>query len=281
MLTHFTSCCLAVLIAGQTSSPLLAQTQETQRSPTVQNSIVEKLTVAGRPAFLMLPSHTLPRAAATRQSMPWVWYAPNLPGLPDKAEQWMFDQFLAAGVAIAGIDVGESYGSPDGRRLFTALHKHLTEERGMSLRPCLLARSRGGLMLYNWAAEHPELVAGIAGIYPVCNLTSYPGLAKACGAYEIDATQLAATLREHNPIERLAALAKAAVPIYHIHGDSDRVVPLADNSGALNERYRKLGGAMVLQVVEGQGHNMWPGFFECQELVDFVLAQARSTRGII
>ena len=45
---------------------------------------------------------------------PWVWYAPTLPGLPSQAETWMFDRLLAAGIAIAGIDVGESYGSPEG-----------------------------------------------------------------------------------------------------------------------------------------------------------------------
>ena len=31
-----------------------------------------------------------------------------------------------------------------------------------------------------------------------------------------------------------------------------------------------LGGAMQLIVPRGQGHNMWTGFFKCQELVDFV-----------
>jgi hypothetical protein len=29
-------------------------------------------------------------------------------------------------------------------------------------------------------------------------------------------------------------------------------------------------------VIEGQGHNMWPGWFQCQELVDFVIAHARA-----
>jgi hypothetical protein len=37
-------------------------------------------------------------------------------------------------------------------------------------------------MLYNWACEHPESVACIAGIYPVCNLRSFPGLDRAGGA---------------------------------------------------------------------------------------------------
>ena len=33
----------------------------------------------------------------------------------------MFERFTQAGIAIAGIDVGESYGSPDGRALYSAL----------------------------------------------------------------------------------------------------------------------------------------------------------------
>ena len=34
------------------------------------------------------------------------------------------------------------------------------------------------------------------------------------------------------------------------------------------------GGKMELKVARGQGHNMWKGFFECQELVDFVMQRA-------
>jgi pimeloyl-ACP methyl ester carboxylesterase len=127
-------------------------------------------------------------------------------------------------------------------------------------------------MLYNWAVEHASSVACIAGIYPVCNLTSYPGLNKACGAYGLTEEQLSAGLTRHNPIDRLESLAKAQVPIFHIHGDRDTVVPLEKNSGELAQRYRQLGGPITLRVIEGQGHNMWPGWFQCQELVDFIIA---------
>jgi dipeptidyl aminopeptidase/acylaminoacyl peptidase len=144
----------------------------------------------------------------------------------------------------------------------------------MSKKASLLARSRGGLMLYNWAVEHPESVACVAGIYPVCNLTSYPGLAKACGAYEMTAAELKEQLPQHNPIDRLAPLAKANVPIFHIHGDSDKLVPLEANSGEQTRRYRELGGPIELVVPPGQGHNMWQGFFQCQALVDFVIAKS-------
>jgi len=234
----------------------------------------EVFAIDGHTAFLILPKQRLASRAA-----PWVWYAPTLPGLPALEERWMFEKFLTAGIAISGVDVGESYGSPNGRAAFSALYRELVEKRGMSPKACLLARSRGGLMLYNWAAEHPEAVACIAGIYPVCNLVSYPGLARACGAYGLTEAELTAQLTQHNPIDRLTPLAKAKVPIFHIHGDTDDLVPLKANSSELARRYRELGGPIELVIPPGQGHNLWPGFFECQELVDFLIKYAQPEAG--
>ena len=156
----------------------------------------EVFEVEGRTAFVILPAA---ENLHTNRPTPWVWYAPTLPNLPEARESWMFERFLAAGIAIAGVDVGESYGSPPGRAGFSALYRELVERRGFSRKPCLLARSRGGLMLYNWAAEHPESVGGIAGIYPVCNLRSWPGLDKACGAYGLTAAQLEEQLAAAQP----------------------------------------------------------------------------------
>jgi hypothetical protein len=64
----------------------------------------ESLTISNRPAFIFLPAmerRTTPH--------PWIFYAPTLPGYPDEAERWMHEQFLAAGIAVAGIDAGEAY----------------------------------------------------------------------------------------------------------------------------------------------------------------------------
>jgi predicted TIM-barrel fold metal-dependent hydrolase len=223
--------------------------------------------VNGRDAFMILPENA-------GVETPWVWYAPTLQGLPAQSEVWMFERFLAKGIAIAGIDVGESYGSPDGRKCFSDLYDYLVEERGFSKKPCLLARSRGGLMLYNWAAGNPNKVGGIAGIYPVTNLESYPGLARACGAYKMTAGELKKGLNEHNPIERLQLLAEARVPIFHIQGDSDTVVPHEENSALLAGRYRKFGGTVAVELIKGQGHNMWRGWFESERLTDFAIARA-------
>jgi len=230
----------------------------------------EAFEVAGRAAFVILPS-TNP----TTGTIPWVWYAPTLPGLPGTEEKWMFEQFTAAGIAIAGIDVGESYGSPDGCALYSTFYTELTRKRGFAPKAILLGRSRGGLMALSWAADNAHKVAGFAGIYPVCNLASYPGVAKAGGAYRLTTDALALRLTEFNPVDRLAALARARVPFFAIHGDVDKVVPLEANSGEVKKRYEALGGSMRLIVPPGQGHNMWSGFFKCQELVDFVITTAK------
>ncbi len=229
----------------------------------------EVFAVDGCTAFVIEP----PEPAAGPR--PWVWYAPTLPRLPGDAETWMFERFLAAGIAIAGIDVGESYGSPSGRAHYQALYEHLTAERGYAAKPVLLARSRGGLMLYSWAVEHPDSVAAVAGIYPVCNLESYPGLAKAAPAFGLDEAGLRAQLGVHNPVDRLAPLARAGVPVLHIHGDSDGLVPLGPNSELLRARYAAAGGNATVLVQKGRGHDMWPGWFQSEELTAFVIEQAR------
>ncbi len=245
-------------------------TQATEKKLPIEGG--EVFNIEGRTAFLIMPEASTPE-----ELTPWVWYAPTLEGLPEAAERWMLETFLSSGIAIAGVDVGESFGSPEGRRVYSKFYKSISEERGLAPKACLLARSRGGLMLYNWAAENPQAVACIAGIYPVCNLRSFPGLKRACSAYDMTKEELAAELSGHNPIDRLAPLAAAKVPIFHIHGDSDGLVPLDQNSAVVKERYEQLGGEMELTVFKGHGHTTWSGWFENQKLVDFVIASAKSS----
>lgn len=222
-------------------------------------------------AFVCAPE----KQAKTDLGKPWVWYAPTLskrhPNTRD--EGWMFERLHAKGIAMAGIDVGESMGNPKGRAIFQELYEHMVA-KGYSSKPILLGRSRGGLMLYNWAVEHPECVGGIAGIYTVGNLASWPGLKKAAPAYEMTADELKEKLKAHNPVDRIAPLAKAKVPIFHLHGDNDKVVPLEHNAGLLVQRYKKLGGPATLEIIEGGGHDLKRHWFESQTLTDFMIDKA-------
>lgn len=232
----------------------------------------ESFVVAGRPAFVLRPA-----GEGNHTPRPWIFYAPTLPGYPDLHEKWMHEQFVAAGVAVAGIDVGEAHGNPEGRRLFSEFYRELTEKRGFASRPCLLGRSRGGLWVSSWAIENPDKVAGIAGIYPVFDLTTYPGADKAAAAYGLAAAQFKSRLAELNPIARVTVLAKHRIPALLIHGDEDKVVPLKENSAAFVARYRADGAGDLVTLIEarGQGHNFWEGFFHCRELVDFAIDRAR------
>ncbi len=266
--------CWSMLIGGLLINSFAVASEPTITKGTKSLPLAgESFRIDGHDAFVILPE-------GVDKNVPWVWYAPTLPGLPAQSEVWMFEQFLGKGIAIAGIDAGESFGSPDGTKLFSSFYEHLVAQRKFRRQPCLLARSRGGLMLYNWAVEHPESVAGVAGIYPVCNLASYPGIARAAGAYNLTAEQLQTDLAQHNPIDKLKPLAEAAVPLFHIHGDSDKVVPLEDNSAKLAQRYRTFGGPVEVEVVKGQGHNMWNGWFQSQRLADFVIARALGERAL-
>lgn len=256
---------LAILIASMHATQ--AQSAREQLFPDG-----EFFSFEGRPAFILRPEEKL-----RTDPQPWVFYAPTLPAYPDAHEEWMHRKFLAAGVAVAGIDVGEAYGNPASRATFDRFYDELVQRRGFATKPCLLGRSRGGLWVSSWACDHPERFAGLAGIYPVFDFRTYPGLAKAAAAYKLTAEQLGQRLDEFNPIARVDGLARAKLPVFIIHGDDDKVVPLKENSAALAERYRALGAEKLieLKIARGQGHNFWEGFFKCQELVDFVIARAR------
>lgn len=233
----------------------------------------ENFQVNGRPAFIYLPPES-----KRSNPQPWIFYAPTLPPYPDEGERWMQEHFLEAGVAVAGIDVGECYGSPQSHKHFDALYGELTEKRHFAAKPVLLGRSRGGLWVTSWALANPLRVAAIVGIYPVFDFTTYPGLAKAAEAFELSPESLGARQDEFNPIKRVSILARAKIPVFLIHGDSDKVVPLKPNSGAFLQSYRDAGAGDLIKLVvlERQGHNMFEGFFKSQALVDFTIKNARS-----
>jgi pimeloyl-ACP methyl ester carboxylesterase len=129
----------------------------------------------------------------------------------------------------------------------------------------------------SWAAAHPERVAGLAGIYPVFDLRSYPGLASAAAAYQLSSEELEARLATLNPIAQIQALVTAQIPSFLIHGDTDTVVPIGPNSLAFREVYTKgkASALFQLEILPGQGHNMFNGFFQSLPLVEFAIAQAR------
>lgn len=263
------------LIAAAGSSPCFSQKPPASKSkpPTRHQVLIngESFILKDKAAFIMHSSE-VPAASKTR---PWVFYAPTLAGYPDAHESWMHQQLLDAGIAIAGINVGEAYGSPVAFEFFDALHDEMIK-RGFDSKPVFLGRSRGGLWVSSYAIARPDRVAAIAGIYPVFDFTTYPGIDRAAGAYGLTPDELKDSAKKLNPIVRANELANAKIPVYIIHGNDDVVVPIRENSAAFRKAYTSSGAGhlITLQRVDGQGHNHWEGFFRCQPLIDFVIRHA-------
>lgn len=209
-----------------------------------------------RPAYVVVPKQAAP-------GNPWVWRA-RFPGFHAEADLLLLDR----GFHVAYIDTNDMLGSPNAMKHWDNFYDFLTE-KGLAKRVALEGVSRGGLFVYGWAARHPDRVACIYADTPVCDIKSWPGgKGKGVGSSgtwqrllkEYNFTEAEALAYEKNPIDILAPIAQAKIPVLHIVSLNDVVVPPAENTFILAERYRKLGGEIeIIEVAEGteksQGHH--------------------------
>jgi pimeloyl-ACP methyl ester carboxylesterase len=251
-----------VLLLSLLSLPVSAQE--------VLPKTAETFEIDGHKAFL----YAAPKPAPGK---PWVWYAPTLKGISLVGRKMYFEAFMKAGISIAGYDLGEVRGSPASTAKFTLFYDDMGK-RGYSPKPILLGQSRGGMMTLAWAFRHPEKIRAWVGIYPVCNLASWSlknSKAQTLADFAMSEEELVAKLSEFNPVDNLQGLLANKVPMFVVHGDSDVVVPYELNTGLLKERYAAGGGQIEVKIIPGEGHKVGPSFFECRELVDFVLAHSK------
>lgn len=250
----FALCLLATSASAEDMLPKTAETFE----------------VSGHKAFL----YAAPKPAPGK---PWVWFAPTIKGVSLALRKAYFEGFLRAGISIGGFDLGEVRGSPSSTAQFTLFYEEMVK-RGWSPKPILLGQSRGGLMLLAWAVRHPEKTQAFVGIYPVLNLAGWPLKNKAVtlADYSLTEDEFRANLTKLNPLDNLQGLLAKKIPLFVVHGDSDLAVPFAENTRLLQERYAAGGGSITVKLIPGEGHQATPAFFECPELIEFVLKQARS-----
>jgi pimeloyl-ACP methyl ester carboxylesterase len=251
----------AILALGMFARPAAGQEQP-------QNG--ETFETAGNKAIVF----AAPKPAAGK---PWVWYAPALSGGVSLVQRKLYyDSFMQAGIAIAGYDLGEVRGSPASSAKFSLFYDEMVK-RGWSPKPILLGQSRGGLMMLAWATRNPDKLRAFVGIYPVLNLASWPlnnSKAATLADFGLPETELREKLSQFNPVDNLQGLLANKVPIFVVHGDADVVVPYDDNTRLLKDRYESGGGSITVKLIPGEGHKVSPSFFECRELVDFVVSSA-------
>ncbi len=226
--------------------------------------------VDGRDCLLVLPKSTAP-------GKPWIWRTEFF-GHEPQADIAL----LGRGFHVAYMNVQNMYGAPVALDHMDRFHEYLTREHGLSRKPVLEGFSRGGLFAFNWAARNPARVAAIYADAPVCDFKSWPGGKGAGKGSPADWERLKAVYGfandeealsfRGNPVDNLAPLAKAKIPLLHVCGEADRVVPFAENTLIVKKRYEALGGEIKVIAKPGVDHH--PHSLEDPApIVEWVLAQ--------
>ncbi len=227
--------------------------------------------VEEKPVLVVVPATPAP-------GRPWVWHGEffgHKPA-PDIA-------LLKQGFHIVYLSVPDMLGSPTAVQHWNRCFQEMTNTYQLADQVALVGLSRGGLYCYNWAIANPAHVACIYGDAPVCDFKSWPG-GKGQGpgsprdwklvleqyGFENDA---AAETYVGNPVDQLAPLAEAKVPLLHVYGDADEVVPWEENTGLVAERYRALGGEMTLICKPGVGHHPH-GLEDSTPIIEFIVKHA-------
>ncbi len=227
--------------------------------------------VDGKPVLVVAPD-------APADGRPWVWHGEFFGHKPDPDIA-----LLKQGFHVVYMRVPDMLGCPRAVQHWNAFYKELTHKYGFAKKAALVGLSRGGLYCYNWAAANPEKVACIYGDAPVCDFKSWPGgkgkgkgsprdwkLVLETYGFKNEAEALA---YDKNPVDNLEPLAKAGVPLLHVYGDADDVVPWDENTGVIAERYRKLGGSITLIAKHGVGHHPH-GLDDSTPIVEFIARHA-------
>jgi alpha-beta hydrolase superfamily lysophospholipase len=139
---------------------------------------------------------------------------------------------------------------------------------GLGAKPALMGLSRGGLPVYNWSSRNPDKVSCIYADNPVCDPNSWPFCR---GETTIDEPRMDCAIRcaeaygmadvnakipeVHIPYRNLKPLAEAGVPLIHVCGDADEVVPFPENSQKLQNAYNELGGTFEMIIKPGGLHH--------------------------
>jgi hypothetical protein len=211
----------------------------------------------------------------------WVWRAEFFDAFPE------FNlEMLGRGWWLGFMSVGNTFGCPSAMKRFDVFYQEMTETYGFHKRPVLEGLSRGGLYVYNWAAANVDKVGMVYADNPVCDFRSWPGgkrketdrgqadnwqaLLK-CYGFASEAEALA---WPGNPVDNVAPLVKAGIPLVHSFGDADEVVPWEDNTKVLAERVAALGGTIKLFRKPGCRHHPH-GPEDPKAFADWVLANVR------
>jgi sialidase-1 len=188
---------------------------------------------------------------------PWIWRA-HFPTWHTQMDSILLER----GFYIAYINTNNLFGHYKAMMVWDQFYNYLVSKKHFASKVALEAVSRGGLYAYSWAKRNPSKVNCIYAEAPVCDFISWPG-GKGKGKGSPDDwkkllevygfTDGQALQYKDQPKDNLESLASYKVPILHVVGLKDSLVPYSENSEVLINNYIRLGGpATVVPMTKGK-----------------------------
>ena len=228
----------------------------------------------GKPILIVAPNKAV-------EGNPWVWHGEFFGHKPAPDIE-----LLKKGFHIVYTRVPNLLGAPIAVEHWDQVYDELTSKYELADKVALVGLSRGGLYCYNWAAKNPEKVACIYGDAPVCDFKSWPGGQGVGKGSQRDwdlvikeygfSSDTEANTYKGNPVDTLSKLVSQDVPLLHVYGDADEVVPWDENTGLIADRYRELGGRINLIQKPGVGHHPH-GLSDPMPIVNFIVKHCLSS----
>jgi len=205
---------------------------------------------------------------------PWVWRARFFGHEPQ------FDiAMLNRGYHLVYCDVAGLFGNTEAVSRWNKFYNYLRFEHLFSDRVILEGISRGGLIIYNWAAKNPGKVAAIYADAPVMDFKSWPKINPTILKVYRFKNEQEAKAYKGNPVDNLAPLAKAGIPIIHVVGMDDKVVPVSENTQVAERRYKKMGGTFKVIRKKGIGHHPH-SLKDPSPIVEFVTSKGQGSANL-
>jgi sialidase-1 len=263
-------CLAAILCVFYFPSGLLAQNVTPEKSEQWKGFEKVSFQLDGRDAWYVKPKQAVP-------GNPWVWRA-HFPTWHTEMDSIL----LSRGFHVAYINTNDMFAHPKAMQVWDAFYDYLVRKKQFAPKVALEGVSRGGLYVYGWAKRNPDKVSCIYAEAPVCDPKSWPGgKGKGPGSEKDWASWLSQFgLNEEQaktfpdiPLNDLAGLASFKVPIIHVMGLNDKLVPPAENSDILLANYSKLGGPISMYPMtrgdqELEGHHF--PIEHSDKLADFI-----------
>jgi len=131
---------------------------------------------------------------------------------------------------------------------WNTIYKYLADH-GFSKKPVMEGNGGAGGEAFGWAIENPGKVSCIYVVNPLMHSNT----------------------AKIQPLDNLAPLAKAGVPVMDVCGSLDPY--FKDNTEVLAKRYKKLGGKIKVIVNKDEGHYLLPQ--DTKPVVDFIIRMAQ------